>query len=329
MTRERVSKWRKLRNYRPLTVGGRLCWQNYQLFAKTFVNRIRFQSIPVSRRATYEPLNQASNRGRYFGSCCISQHRPTAEEESYPGFSARWVEGRQCAARSSSPSTSPSEYRSPARADLWPASTRRGSELCGFSRAPEIIFDQGLGDLFVVRVAGNVATEAELASLEYGADHLHIPLLVVVGHENCGAVTAALQGGPAEGHISTLVQLLQPAVEKSRQLPGDALANAVRTNVEMVVQQLRTSTPILSELVAHHKLKIIGAVYSLKTGRVSWLPDDPRYDDLRTRLKENWSGGPFSSNRIPPNRFVPARVSPLSVPSNKFIARGRIPFMNP
>jgi len=159
--------------------------------------------------------------------------------------------------------------------------------LCGFSRAPEIIFDQGLGDLFVVRVAGNVATEAELASLEYGADHLHIPLLVVVGHENCGAVTAALQGGPAEGHISTLVQLLQPAVEKSRQLPGDALANAVRTNVEMVVQQLRTSTPILSELVAHHKLKIIGAVYSLKTGRVSWLPDDPRYDDLRTRLKEN------------------------------------------
>jgi carbonic anhydrase len=145
---------------------------------------------------------------------------------------------------------------------------------CADSRVPpEIIFDQGLGDLFVVRVAGNVATEAELASLEYGADHLHIPLLVVVGHENCGAVTAALEGGPAEGHISTLVQLLQPAIEKSRQLPGDPLANAVRTNVEIVVQQLRTSTPILSELVAHGKLKIIGAVYSLKTGTVTWLPE--------------------------------------------------------
>ena len=145
---------------------------------------------------------------------------------------------------------------------------------CADSRVPpEIIFDQGLGDLFVVRVAGNVATEAELASLEYGADHLHIPLLVVVGHENCGAVTAALDGGPAEGHISTLVQLLQPAVEQSRQLPGDPLANAVRTNVDLVVQQLRTSTPILSELVAHGKLKIIGAVYSLKTGTVTWLPE--------------------------------------------------------
>jgi len=148
---------------------------------------------------------------------------------------------------------------------------------CADSRVPpEIIFDQGLGDLFVVRVAGNVATEAELASLEYGAHHLHIPLLVVVGHESCGAVTAALEGGPAEGHISTLVQLLRPAVEKSRQLPGDPLSNAVRTNVEMVVQQLRTSTPILSELVAHGKLKIIGAVYSLRTGTVTWLPETNR-----------------------------------------------------
>jgi len=145
---------------------------------------------------------------------------------------------------------------------------------CADSRVPpEIIFDQGLGDLFVVRVAGNVAMDTELASLEYGAEHLHIPLLVVVGHQNCGAVTAALEGGPAEGHISTLFQLLQPAIEKSRQLPGDPLANAVRTNVEIVVQQLRTSTPILSELVTHGKLKIVGAVYSLKTGTVTWLPE--------------------------------------------------------
>jgi carbonic anhydrase len=85
-----------------------------------------------------------------------------------------------------------------------------------------------------------------------------------------------LQGGPAEGHISALVQLLQPAVEKSRQMPGDPLANAVRTNVEMVVQQLRTSTPILSELVSHGKLRVVGAVYSLKTGTVTWLPETNR-----------------------------------------------------
>lgn len=145
---------------------------------------------------------------------------------------------------------------------------------CADSRVPpEIIFDQGLGDLFVVRVAGNVATDTEIGSLEYGAEHLHIPLLVVLGHESCGAVTAAVQAGPPEGHIAVLVDLIKPAVEKTRGLPGDPVANAVRTNVELVVKQLRSSTPMLSELVAHGKLKIVGGVYSLETGKVTWLPD--------------------------------------------------------
>jgi carbonic anhydrase len=145
---------------------------------------------------------------------------------------------------------------------------------CSDSRVPpEIIFDQGLGDLFVIRVAGNVATDTEMGSLEYGAAHLHIPLIVVLGHEKCGAVTATVEGGPPEGHIAALVNLIKPAVEKTRGLPGDPVANAVRSNVELVVKQLRSSTPILSELVAHGKLKIVGAVYSLDTGKVSWLPD--------------------------------------------------------
>jgi carbonic anhydrase len=145
---------------------------------------------------------------------------------------------------------------------------------CSDSRVPpEIVFDQGLGDLFVVRVAGNVATDTELGSLEYGAEHLHIPLVVVLGHESCGAVTAAVQGGEAEGHIAALVNLIKPAVEKSSTMPGDKVANAVRTNVQLVVQQLRASTPVLSELVAHGKLKIVGGVYSLETGKVTWLSD--------------------------------------------------------
>jgi carbonic anhydrase len=145
---------------------------------------------------------------------------------------------------------------------------------CADSRVPpEIVFDQGLGDLFVVRVAGNVATDTEIASLEYGAEHLHIPLLVVLGHESCGAVTATLQGGEADGHIGILVNLIKPAVEKSRGMTGDPLSNAVRTNVQMVVQQLRSTKPILSKLVAEGKLKIIGGVYSLETGKVTWLND--------------------------------------------------------
>lgn len=143
---------------------------------------------------------------------------------------------------------------------------------CADSRVPpEIIFDQGLGDLFVVRVAGNVATEIEIGSLEYGAEHLHVPLLVVLGHESCGAVTAAVQGGETKGHISALINLIKPAVENGRGIPGDPVANAVRTNVQMVVQQLRSTTPILSELVAQGKLKILGGVYSLETGEVTWL----------------------------------------------------------
>jgi len=145
---------------------------------------------------------------------------------------------------------------------------------CSDSRVPpEIVFDQGLGDLFIIRVAGNVASDTEIGSLEYGAEHLHIPLLVVLGHESCGAVTAAVQGGPPEGHIAALVDLIKPAVEKTRGMPGDPVANTVRINVEMVVKQLRSSTPILSELVAHGKLRIVGAVYSIETGSVTWLPD--------------------------------------------------------
>jgi len=92
-------------------------------------------------------------------------------------------------------------------------------------------------------------------------------------HEGCGAVTAAVQGGEPEGHIAAIVNLLKPAVDKSKGMTGDPVGNAVRTNVQLVVQQLRSSTPILSELVAQGKLKILGGVYSLDTGQVTWLAD--------------------------------------------------------
>jgi carbonic anhydrase len=145
---------------------------------------------------------------------------------------------------------------------------------CADSRVPpELIFDQGLGDLFIIRVAGNVVSDTELGSLEYGAEHLHVPLLVVLGHQHCGAVTAAVEGGEAEGHIAALVNLLRPAVEKTQGMPGDHVENAVKANVEMVVKQLRASTPILAKLVSEGKLKVVGAVYSLDTGKVTWLPD--------------------------------------------------------
>src|SRR4051812_21233156 len=145
---------------------------------------------------------------------------------------------------------------------------------CADSRvAPEIILDQGLGDLFDVRVAGNVAGDAELASIEYAAVHLHTPLLVVMGHQKCGAVTAAAESGEAEGHLPSLLALIHPAIESARAQPGDLIENAVRINVENVVRQIRGSTPVLAELAEHGTLKVVGAVYSLDTGKVAWLPE--------------------------------------------------------
>jgi carbonic anhydrase len=143
---------------------------------------------------------------------------------------------------------------------------------CADSRVPpELVFDQGLGDLFDVRVAGNIADDAVIASIEYAVEHLHTPLVVVMGHQKCGAVTAAAAGGRPEGHLAALVNPILPAVEKAAKLPGDRIENAVRLNVENVVAQLRASQPVLAERVASGKLQIVGAVYSLDTGKVSWL----------------------------------------------------------
>jgi carbonic anhydrase len=143
---------------------------------------------------------------------------------------------------------------------------------CADSRVPpEIVFDQGLGDLFDVRVAGNVAGSPEIASLEYAASHLDVPLIVVMGHQQCGAVTAAAEAGTPPGHLPTLVDLIKPAVAAAAKLPGDKIDNAVRINVENAVRALRTSKPILDGLCAKGQLQIVGSVYSLDTGKVDWL----------------------------------------------------------
>src|SRR5262245_39806418 len=145
---------------------------------------------------------------------------------------------------------------------------------CADSRvAPEIILDQGLGDLFDVRVAGNVASDTELASIEYAAMHLHTPLLVVMGHQKCGAVTAAAESVEAEGHLPSLLALIRPSVEQARSQPGDLIENAVRVNVENVVRQIRRSQPVLGGLVDRRELTVVGGVYSLDTGKVTWLPE--------------------------------------------------------
>lgn len=147
---------------------------------------------------------------------------------------------------------------------------------CSDSRVPpELVFDQGLGDLFVVRVAGNVVGEKELGSIEYAAEHLHAPLVVVMGHQRCGALQAAVGGGPVPGHIGSLLSSLSAAVSRSKGMPGDSVDNAVHSNVDHQVGEILHSEPLLAHLVAEKKIKVVGAYYNLDTGAVEWHPETP------------------------------------------------------
>jgi carbonic anhydrase len=134
---------------------------------------------------------------------------------------------------------------------------------CSDSRVPpELVFDQGIGDLFVVRTAGEVLDSSGLGSIEYAVDHLGPRLIVVLGHERCGAVQAAVDGGAAPPHVASIIQAIQPAVEEARRAGGDTVDLAVRANVRRVVRQV-------SEDV---KVKVVGMVYDLDTGKVEVLP---------------------------------------------------------
>lgn len=146
---------------------------------------------------------------------------------------------------------------------------------CSDSRVPpEIVFDQGLGDLFVVRVAGNVINDEGLGSIEYAVDHLGSRLIVVLGHQSCGAVKAARETiaakGKAPGHIHSLVTAIKPAVEATAS--GD-LEATIKANVKHVVNALRSSTPILKAKVDSGEIQVIGGYYSLDTGAVTLLDE--------------------------------------------------------
>lgn len=144
---------------------------------------------------------------------------------------------------------------------------------CSDSRTPpEILFDQGVGDLFVIRVAGNVIGQDVLASIEYGVEHLHTPLLLVLGHTHCGAVTAALQATDTEGAIPALLWKIQPAVRWAKAHgKGDVLERAIERNVELSLQGIQFASPVTRNLVEQGKLQAAGAIYDLASGKVRWL----------------------------------------------------------
>jgi carbonic anhydrase len=144
---------------------------------------------------------------------------------------------------------------------------------CADSRiAPEYAFDSSRGDLFVCRVAGNFAADETVASMEYAVAVLHTPLILVLGHESCGAVDAAIKSikddKPLPGHLPSLVQAIAPAVKAASSKGGDVLNNAIRQNVIDNVDKLKSATPILSAAVNDKKIQVVGGIYRLSSGKV-------------------------------------------------------------
>ena len=141
---------------------------------------------------------------------------------------------------------------------------------CADSRvSPEIIFDQGLGDLFVLRVAGNVINDMFIGSLEYAVEHLNVSLLMVLGHSQCGAVDATIKGGNPPGHINSLVQAIKPALDRLKKKSPDWVNIVAKENVKIGVERLRTIDPILTARYDEGDIDIVGAFYDIKSGKVS------------------------------------------------------------
>ena len=139
---------------------------------------------------------------------------------------------------------------------------------CADSRtAPEIVFDSNIGDLFVTRVAGNLVDEHALGSIEYAVGHFGTRLIVVMGHQRCGAVTAAMAGASAPGHVQSLVRDIQPAVAAAKGKPGDALDNTIAEHAREMADKIRKE----AELGPTAKeVRILSAVYNFDTGKVEW-----------------------------------------------------------
>jgi carbonic anhydrase len=157
---------------------------------------------------------------------------------------------------------------------------------CADSRVPvEAIFDRGIGDVFTVRVAGNVSDTDEIGTIEYGTEHLGTPLLVVIGHSKCGAVTAVAKNDHVGGSIPQLVDNIVPAVKKVKDGKGDAavetwINEAIKENVWQSISDLLTHSGIIRELVTSGKLKVVGGMYHLDSGEVEFMGMHPSQAEL-------------------------------------------------
>ncbi|WP_448874160.1 carbonic anhydrase [Desulfobulbus propionicus] len=145
---------------------------------------------------------------------------------------------------------------------------------CADSRVPPVdVFDQGLGDIFVVRVAGNIINDQILGSIEYAVDHLHTPLVMVMGHSSCGAVTAVAQGVKLSGHIASLTPSIDAALKKTKGLEGHWANNAAKVLAITTAKKIAESEPIVADLVKEGRVLVVASYYDLETGEVTLLEE--------------------------------------------------------
>lgn len=145
---------------------------------------------------------------------------------------------------------------------------------CTDSRVPpELIFDQGFGDIYISRVGGTVVGDMALASLELGVIAFGIELLVVMGHAGCGAISATINGNTTAGHLPKLASLIQPSVDMARELPGDLLENTIRVNARRTAKALTERSPVMAEALANGQIAVVACYYDLATGRVEVLEE--------------------------------------------------------
>jgi len=202
---------------------------------------------------------------------------------------------------------------------------------CSDSRvSPEHLFDRGLGDIFTIRVAGNVCDIDEIGSIEYGVDHLGTPVLVVLGHSSCGAVTAVVTKAEVHGSIPSLVDNIIPAVKTAElnhpELHGnDLVAPAVEANVWQSIQDLLKQSEATRKRYESGKLKIIGAVYQLEDGRVDWLGEYPGKDNLRGKFKINSSiKNDENASSLPAIQNAKDAMATLKEGNARFVQNNRI-----
>lgn len=232
---------------------------------------------------------------------------------------ARWVAGE-----AQNPSTDAARRSNTAEKGQKPFVTVL---TCADSRIPiERVFDRGVGEVFVVRVAGNTAGPSESGTIEYGVSHLNTPLLVVMGHTRCGAVAVAASGAELHGALGSLVDRIRPAVERARRAnPGldqDELTRmAITENIWQGMFDLLRTSDELRSVVTSGRVRLVGAVYDISSGKVDWLGQHPWQTELLTALNTDQPAPAHAAGNTPSGKQTPAAPNqPAGVPAHAGVA---------